>query len=333
VSADPLLDPGPVAATEPPLLEVDAVSVRFRVSDAYLIALESVSLALSQGETVGLVGESGCGKTTLARCIVGLQRPDEGVIRLDGAALRQRRSAAERRAVQIVFQDPFSSLNPRLSVRRVLRELLTVHGLASGAALEARCRGLIELVGLPPSTLDGYPGGFSGGQRQRIAIARALAVEPRLLIADEPTSALDVSVQAAMLDLFAEIRSRLGVCVLFISHNLAAVRHLCERVLVMYLGEVVESGTREAIFSGPRHPYTRALLAAAPRIRPHLDAPLPLRGEAPSAIHRPAGCTFHLRCVRAEAICEVEAPRLEPVAGQPGRLAACHFRDEAAATA
>ena len=329
MTAGPLIDAGAAQASGP-LLEVDAVSVVFRVHDGALVALDSVSLELRPRETVGLVGESGCGKTTLARCIVGLQRPDSGAVRLDGAPLGQRRSARERRAVQIVFQDPYSSLNPRLSVRRTLRELLSVHGLSSREGLEARCRELIELVGLPPEALDGYPGGFSGGQRQRIAIARALAVEPRLLLADEPTSALDVSVQAAVLDLFAEIRSRLGVSVLFISHNLAAVRHLCERVLVMYLGQVVESGTREAIFSDPRHPYTRALLAAAPRIHPVASAPLPLRGEAPSAIHRPAGCSFHLRCPRAEPICSIEEPRLEPVAGEPARRAACHFRDDPA---
>jgi oligopeptide/dipeptide ABC transporter ATP-binding protein len=312
----------------PPLLEVDDVSVVFSIRGARLTAVDRVTLRLGAGESLGLVGESGSGKTTLARCIVGLQRPAAGAIMLDHAPLGLRRSPTERRAIQIVFQDPFSSLNPRLSVRRVLRELLTVHHLAPADRLETRCRELMELVGLPASVLDGYPGGFSGGQRQRIAIARALAVEPRVLVADEPTSALDVSVQAAVLDLFEEIRSGLGVGVLFISHNLAAVRHLCERVAVMYLGAIIETGPREAIFAAPRHPYTRALLDAAPRIHPAAATPPQLRGEAPSPIARPSGCAFHLRCPRAEPLCQRESPRLEPVAGQPARAAACHFRDE-----
>jgi oligopeptide/dipeptide ABC transporter ATP-binding protein len=317
-----------LAVVAPALLELDEVSVLFHVHGATLTAVDAVSLRVATRDSVGLVGESGCGKTTVARCIVGLQRPQSGTVRLNEQPLGLRRSPEQRRAIQIVFQDPFSSLNPRLSVRKVLRELLSVHDLVPPSGSESRCRELMELVGLSASTLDGYPGGFSGGQRQRIAIARALAVEPRILVADEPTSALDVSVQAAVLDLFERVRAGLGVGVLFISHNLAAVRHLCERVAVMYLGRIVETGTREQIFSAAAHPYTRALLEAAPRMRAAASAAPGLRAEAPSPTRRPSGCAFHQRCPRAEELCARESPRLEPVEGAPDQLAACHFRDE-----
>jgi peptide/nickel transport system ATP-binding protein len=310
------------------LLEAEEVTVSFRSHGELLRAVDSVSLSLQAGETLGLVGESGCGKTTLAKCLAGLYATDTGTILLDGGALARKRSRAERRSVQIVFQDPFSSLNPRLSIRSVLAELLKVHGLARGRAAEARSRELMTLVGLPASALDGYPASFSGGQRQRIAIARALAVEPRVLIADEPTSALDVSVQAQILELFADLRSRLGVSVLMISHNLAAVRHLCDRVAVMYLGRIVETGPREDVLTNPRHPYTQALLAAAPRIRvTRADDRPRLRGEPPSPFDQPSGCPFHPRCPRAEAICSTERPSLAPIDGSTA-LAACHFRNE-----
>jgi oligopeptide/dipeptide ABC transporter ATP-binding protein len=310
-------------------LEIDDLSVTFPSSGGPLHAVDSVSLTLQPGETLGLVGESGSGKTTLARCVVGLQAPDSGTLRLDGVELSSRRSRAEYRAIQIVFQDPFSSLNPRLSVRRVLTQLLAVHDRARGAAAEARCRELMELVGLPAAALDGYPSSFSGGQRQRIAIARALAVEPRILIADEPTSALDVSIQATILGLFDELRRELSISILMISHNLAAVRHLCERVAVMYLGRIVEIAPRDGLFADPRHPYTQALLSAAPRIRalPHETRPR-LIGEPPSPTSRPSGCAFHPRCPRAEQICSLDRPELEPIAGGRPGLAACHFRNE-----
>jgi oligopeptide transport system ATP-binding protein len=309
-------------------LEIDDLSVTFPTPAGPLHAVDSVSLTLEAGETLGLVGESGSGKTTVARCIAGLQTPDSGTLRLDGKELAVRRSRAEHRAIQIVFQDPFSSLNPRLSVRKVLTQLLAVHDLARGAAAEARCRELMELVGLPAAALDGYPSAFSGGQRQRIAIARALAVEPRVLVADEPTSALDVSIQATILGLFDELRRELSISILMISHNLAAVRHLCERVAVMYLGRIVEVAPRDELFADPRHPYTQALLEAAPRMHaaPHETRPR-LIGEPPSATNRPSGCAFHPRCPRAREICSVDRPELEPIAGRPG-LAACHFRDE-----
>jgi oligopeptide transport system ATP-binding protein len=306
-------------------LEIDDLSVTFPSAGGPLHAVDAVSLTLEHGETLGLVGESGCGKTTLARCVAGLQRPDAGTLRLDGVELSPHRSRAEYRAIQIVFQDPYSSLNPRLSVRKVLTQLLAVHGRARGAAADARCRELMELVGLPVAALDGYPSAFSGGQRQRIAIARALAVEPRVLIADEPTSALDVSIQATILGLFDELRRELSLSILMISHNLAAVRHLCERVAVMYLGRIVEIAPRDELFADPRHPYTRALLAAAPRMHA-ARAETRLIGEPPSATNRPSGCAFHPRCPRAEAICSVDRPELEPIEGRPG-VAACHFRN------
>ena len=309
-------------------LEIDDLTVTFPTPAGRLVAVDSVSLDLQPGETLGLVGESGCGKTTLARCVAGLQIPDRGTLRLDGTELSPRRRREEHRAIQIVFQDPFSSLNPRLSVRRVLTQLLAVHGRGRGAAAEARCRELMELVGLPVAALDGYPSAFSGGQRQRIAIARALAVEPRILVADEPTSALDVSVQATILGLFDDLRSQLSISILMISHNLAAVRHLCERVAVMYLGRIVEVAPRDD-FADPRHPYTQALLAAAPRIHAVPGQARPrLRGEPPSATARPSGCAFHPRCPRAEEICSTQRPELEPIQGSQLARAACHFRND-----
>ena len=309
-------------------LEVEDLTVTFHSRGARLLAVESVSLSLPAGETLGLVGESGCGKTTLARCITGLIRPDRGRIVLDGTELSHRRTRAEHRAVQMVFQDPYSSLNPRLTVRSTLTELLAVHGLARGPAAAERCRELMSVVGLPWSALGGYPSAFSGGQRQRLAIARALAVEPSVLVVDEPTSSLDVSVQATILALFEDLRSRLGISILMISHNLAAVRHLSDRVAVMYVGRIVEVGSRSEIFGDARHPYTQALLAAAPRIRGEAGRHLPqLRGEPPSPTNRPSGCPFHPRCPRAEDICAVELPPLAPARDTNG-VAACHFRDE-----
>ncbi|HEY1479686.1 MAG TPA: ABC transporter ATP-binding protein [Gaiellales bacterium] len=310
-------------------LEIEDVSVTFSSPGGPLRAVDSVSLRLEAGETLGLVGESGSGKTTLARCIAGLQVPDSGRLLLDGVELSPRRSRAEHGAIQIIFQDPYSSLNPRLSVRKVLTQLLAVHGHARGAAAEARCRELMELVGLPIGALDGYPSAFSGGQRQRIAIARALAVEPRVLIADEPTSALDVSIQATILGLFDDLRRELSLSILMISHNLAAVRHLCERVAVMYLGRIVEIAPRDELFADPRHPYTHALLSAAPRIHALPQQARPrLIGEPPSATAVPSGCAFHPRCPRAEEICSLDRPELEPIdGGRPG-VAACHFRNE-----
>jgi oligopeptide/dipeptide ABC transporter ATP-binding protein len=321
-----------VLAAAPPLLAVNGLNVSFPAGQGQRVtAVEDVSFSLSEGETLGIVGESGSGKSTVAKCLVGLLRPASGGVSLGGVALGPRRTREQHRAVQLVFQDPYSSLNPRLPVRSVLEELLVFHGLARGDALGRRCRDLMALVGLPEDALAGYPSSFSGGQRQRIAIARALAVEPRVVVADEPISALDVSVQAAILALFADLRDRLGIGVVLISHNLAAVRHVCDRAAVMYLGRIVEVGDKAQIFGDPRHPYTKALLAAAPRLRPGPARPAArLRGEPPSMTARPSGCPFHPRCPRAEAICAETLPELLPAPPGSTRLAACHFRQEQA---
>jgi oligopeptide/dipeptide ABC transporter ATP-binding protein len=319
--------------SDPPLLEVDDVSIVFKTPAGQLVAVERVSLSLASGEALGLIGESGSGKTTLARAIVGLVEPASGNVMLEGVRVSgRRRSRSERRAIQMVFQDPFSSLNPRLSIRSVLSELLTVHALVPHDAIEARLRELMGLVGLPPAALDARPVAFSGGQRQRIAIARALAVEPRMLIADEPTSALDVSVQASVLDLFADIRTRLQVALLFVSHDLAIVRQLCDRVAVLYFSEIVEIGPRDALFTRPAHPYTRALLAAAPHLDGRVEASAHISGELPSPTARPSGCAFRARCPRAEQICAEVAPQLEPLVHEPDRQAACHFREKLVAS-
>jgi ABC-type glutathione transport system ATPase component len=231
-----------------------------------VLAVDGVSLTIPAGGAVGLVGESGCGKSTLARVIAGIQKPDQGEVRLGGRPLPPRRSRSDRRAIQLVFQDPYSSLNPRRTIRSILRELLAVHGLAKGADADRRCSELMALVGLPQTALARRPAAFSGGQRQRLAIARALAVAPSVIVADEPVSALDVSIQATILELFAQLRAELGVGLLLISHNLAVVRQLCDEVAVMHEGRIVEHGDRDQIFLAPRHAYTRSLLDAVPRL-------------------------------------------------------------------
>jgi oligopeptide/dipeptide ABC transporter ATP-binding protein len=307
-------------------LAAEDLVVSFPVASGHALrAVDGVSLQAGPGRILGLVGESGCGKTTAARCVAGLLTPDSGVVRLDGVQLGARRTAAQRRAIQMIFQDPYSSLNPRLTVRRMLRELLAVHKLVPRGAMDERCRELMSLVGLPAAALDGLPGQFSGGQRQRIAIARALAVEPQVLIADEPVSSLDVSVQATILRLFAELRDRLGLAMVIISHNLAVVRQLSDEVAVMYLGRVVEQSPADELFSSVRHPYTRALLAAAPRLRQR-GLPRPgLLGEPPSPVDLPSGCRFHPRCAQAADICRHSDPLPRPVRPGSPHMTACHF--------
>ena len=292
-----------------------------------LRAIDGVDLDIARGEMLGLVGESGCGKSTLGRCIVGLYEPTAGSIRYAGEELSASRSRAQRRRIQMVFQDPYSSLNPRLTVRQTLAELLRAHRLVPNDAVEARCRELLDLVGLPPRALDAHPRQFSGGQRQRISIARALALEPELLVADEPVSALDVSVQATVLNLLEELRDKLGLTVLLIAHNMAVVRHVCERVAVMYLGRIVETAGTNELFTNARHPYAQGLKAAVPRLVPGRASEAPgVAGDPPSPVAIPSGCRFHPRCpIAQEPICSTVDPPLAPGPELPHHLAACHF--------
>jgi oligopeptide/dipeptide ABC transporter ATP-binding protein len=317
------------------LLEIDDLSRDFAMGSALvarlrgrapakLRALDHVSLQIESGSSVGIVGESGCGKSTLAKIVLGLLPATSGAVRLDGIELGRHRDRSLRRRVQMVFQDPGSSLNPRLTVGDAIGEVLHVHRLRAGAGIDERCRELLDLVELPAGVAGQRPHALSGGQRQRVAIARALALEPDLLIADEAVAALDVSVQAAVLNLLNDLRERLGLTMLFISHDLGVVRQVTDRVVVLYLGRVVEDQRSHDLFSAPVHPYTRALLAAAPRLgsakRPGQS---PLAGEVPSAIERGPGCAFRPRCPLAEPRCEVEVPLL--TGDRPTRRVACHI--------
>ena len=303
-----------------PLLTLESVSKVFRsgvFSRTQVPAVREVSLELSRGETLGIVGESGSGKSTLARLALRLVAPSSGSITFDGVAIHaldDRALRPLRRRMQIVFQDPYASLNPHHDVRTIVAEPLVVHGLAKSArAAEPQVRELLAQVGLGEDTLERFPSAFSGGQRQRIAIARALALEPELLVLDEPTSALDVSIQAQVVALLEELQRRRGLAYFFISHDLALVEHMAQRIAVMYLGRIVEVGPREAIVLRPRHQYTRALLGAVPTIDPEkrrLRVLLP--GEIPSATRAPSGCAFHPRCERARpGVCDVREPELE----------------------
>jgi peptide/nickel transport system ATP-binding protein len=296
-------------------------------------ALDGVSFTIKRGETFSLVGESGCGKTTVARCVVGLYRPTAGNIVFDGVdlgTLRQRKAMAPvRRRMQMIFQDPYASLNPRWRVRKIVAEPLVTHGLVSDkATLRARVGELLEQVRLSPADGEKFPHEFSGGQRQRISIARALAANPEFLVCDEPTSALDVSVQAQILNLMKDLQRRLGLTYLFISHNLAVIYQISDRVGVMYLGRLVELASAEHLFARPRHPYTQLLLETIPRLDLP-EGPLgerePVAGEVPNPIDPPPGCAFHPRCPYANERCRVERPAL---LAAEGTLVACHAVEE-----
>jgi oligopeptide/dipeptide ABC transporter ATP-binding protein len=309
-----------------PLLEVRGLSMLYRPHRREVLrAVDGVDLAIEKGETLGLVGESGCGKSTLGRCIVGLETPAAGSVRYAGELLWPKRTLEQRRRIQMVFQDPFSSLNPRMTVRQTLSELLRVHKIVPRDKIDARCRELLDLVGLPARSLDAHPRQFSGGQRQRVSIARALALEPEVLVADEPVSALDVSVQATVLNLLEDLQRQLSLTVLLIAHNMAVVRHVCDRVAVMYLGRIVEVAPVAELFADPRHPYTQGLLRAVPRLVPgRASEAVSVAGDPPSPIDLPSGCRFHPRCPLAQApLCHEQDPPLEQ--GAPGRFAACHF--------
>ncbi|TPW29661.1 ABC transporter ATP-binding protein [Pararhizobium mangrovi] len=292
-------------------------------------ALNGIDLDITRGETLGVVGESGCGKSTLARCLVRLHDPDEGTILFENRDIGHLKGGARRafnRRVQMIFQDPYSSLNPRLTVRRMLSEALTVHRMRPRGEIDGRIAELLDLVRLPSDAAERYPHEFSGGQRQRIGIARALALEPDVLVADELVSALDVSVQAQVINLLLTLQEELSLTVVFVAHDLRLVRHISHRVAVMYLGRIVEIAPTEALFSTPRHPYSKALLDAAPDLDPAKRTRVAAaRGELPSPLDIPPGCPFNTRCPYAFDRCFTERPTLDPRA--PGHRAACHLTE------
>src|SRR5712692_7435718 len=324
-----------IAPGDPPLLEVRHLVKHFPVGGGFLgrgaglvRAVDDVSFTIRRGETLGLVGESGCGKTTTGRAILQLERATSGQVLFEGrdlTTLDEVELRDVRRRMQVIFQDPYGSLNPRMTVGQMLAEPLAVHGIVrESAGRAARVRELLERVGLLPQHAFRYPHELSGGQRQRVGIARALAMEPRLIVCDEPVSALDVSIQAQIINLLEDLQRELGLTYLFIAHDLAVVRHLSDRIAVMYLGKIVEIADRRALYEDPRHPYTKALLAAVPIPDPELEAKrerVVLGGEVPSPLNPPSGCVFHPRCPIAIDRCPLEVPELREVA--PGHWAAC----------
>jgi oligopeptide/dipeptide ABC transporter ATP-binding protein len=317
------------------LLQVEGLAKHYPVKHGVLDraqgvvrAVDGVSFAIARGETLALVGESGCGKSTTARLVLRLIEPSAGTIRFDGIEVS---GAAElralRRRVQVVFQDPYASLNPRLRVGEAIAEPMEVHGIGDARSRTDRVKELLGLVGLAPFHAQRYPHEFSGGQRQRIGIARALAVQPELVVCDEPVSALDVSIQAQVVNLLKDLQARFGLSYLFIAHDLAVVRHMADRVAVMYLGQIVETAPKRTLFANPRHPYSRALLAAIPHPDPRRRGRVQhLGGDVPSPMNPPQGCRFHTRCPHVQPICREHAPPLREIA--PGHASACHFAEE-----
>jgi oligopeptide transport system ATP-binding protein len=319
-----------------PLLEVRGLRMHFPVTEGIIThrkvgevkAVDGIDFTVRRGETLGLVGESGCGKTTTGRCILRLERPTAGEILYDGvdiAKLERKELLSLRRRIQVVFQDPYSSLNPRMKVGEIIAEPIMVHGIERDAARRgARVRELLSVCGLDPKFADRYPHEMSGGQRQRVGIARALAMEPEFIVCDEAVSALDVSIQAQVINLLEDLRERFGLTYLFIAHDLSVVRHLCQRVAVMYLGRVVELAACDELFDNPLHPYTQALLAAVPIPDPSVEAERtfqPVKGEVPSPMNPPSGCVFHPRCSIAVDGCKRARPELREV--RPDHWVAC----------
>ena len=328
----------PAAGDDNRLLEVRDLQKLFPIRRGFLRrvvgqvrAVDGVTFHVERGETLALVGESGCGKTTTSRCVLRAVAPTAGQILfrtaegpvLDVATLPRRGLRPLRRQMQMIFQDPFSSLNPRRTLLDIVAEPLVANRVGTRAERVERVAELLRLVGLRPEYMRRYPHAFSGGQRQRVGIARALALNPRLVVADEPVSALDVSVQAQILNLMLDLQAQLGLTYLFVAHDLSVVKHVSDRVAVMYVGQIVEMAETQALFTSPRHPYTEALLSAVPKPDPRLRAQrIVLEGEVADAANPPAGCYFHPRCGYAVERCRVETPRLQPV--EPGHLVACH---------
>jgi len=324
--------------TSEPILRVTDLKVHFPLTRGVFLqrqigsvkAVDGVSFELKRGETLGLVGESGCGKTTTGLAVLRMLTASAGKIEFEGEDITQHDAARMRpirRRMQMVYQDPYGSLDPRMKVRDIVGDPLEVHGLAPDKAkYAARVAALLDMVGLLPDMAERYPHEFSGGQRQRIGIARALALDPSLLVCDEPVSALDVSIQAQVVNLFTDLQQKLGLTYLFIAHDLSVVRHISDRIAVMYLGRMVEIAGRDELYRNPLHPYTQALLAAIPIPDPELEAARPqqvIAGEVPSVLNPPRGCRFHPRCPLAEARCAEEEPQLRQLAS--GRSVACHL--------
>jgi peptide/nickel transport system ATP-binding protein len=328
----PLVDLQSITKTFSRPLDVAAKiarSVGVTVRESTVHAVDRVDLAIRPGEVVGLVGESGCGKSTLGRVVAGLHKPTSGRMLYRGQPVTDIKGAEARHlalTIQMIFQDPMASLNPRLKVAEIIGEAVRVHKLVPRSDLDDYVVEVMGRVGLDPTYRTRYPHQFSGGQRQRIGIARALAVQPEMLVCDEAVAALDVSIQAQVLNLFLDLRDDLGLTYLFISHDLGVVEHLSDRVVIMYLGRVVESAKTEELFADPNHPYTVALLADVPRLEAGKRRFHPIKGEIPSPLAPPPGCHFHPRCPHAHERCRVEAPALKEIA--PGRLSACHLNDE-----
>jgi oligopeptide/dipeptide ABC transporter ATP-binding protein len=328
--------------TSAPLLEVIDLVKHFPVRSAGVIrrvigqvqAVDGISFTIDRGESLGLVGESGCGKTTTGRLLTKLYEPTSGQMRFEGTdltPLSPKQMLPYRKDVQIIFQDPYTSLNPRHTVGTIVGTPLRVHNVVPGDKVLSRVQELLELVGLNPEHYNRYPNEFSGGQRQRIGIARALALQPKLMVADEPVSALDVSIQAQVINLLHDLQNEFDIAFLFIAHDLGVVRHFCPRVAVMYLGKIVEVGDRDSIYTNAHHPYTQALLSAIPDIKQAAVGGrrerIMLEGDVPSPINPPSGCRFRTRCWKAQDICAQQEPPLLQIGGKDGHLAACHFAE------